>query len=51
MVQDKRKNMNDTSDKKGRMSKEEEDRSSMNKTPTKPTTMPNKNDSSTRKSR
>ncbi|MDO9182307.1 MAG: hypothetical protein Q7U04_07850 [Bacteriovorax sp.] len=53
MVQDKKKGMEDANDKKGRMpGKAEEEKSSANKPGSKPSTTPNKTDSSSsRKSR
>ena len=52
MVQEKKKGMTDTSDKKGRMQKEEEEKSSLNKSSVKQSNTPNKTDSSnSRKSR
>ena len=53
MVQEKKKGMEDTSEKKGRMTgRDEQDRSTANKPASKTPSMPSKNDSSSsRKSR
>ena len=52
MVQEKKKNMDEATEKKGRMQKEEDERASTHKTTGKPSNTPNKNDSSgSRKSR